>query len=165
MLPSLGFNEILILGVLALVVVGPKDLPLLFRKLGKWTAKLRGMAQEFRTGFDELARQAELDELKREVEALRRTTTNPLSEVAREMTKPLGTLEDYAGIKSPPKQLPPPAPTLNTPEGDAPVEPAASVPYADPVDPQPLPRDVDLTSDGADVPEHADAAPVRRSGP
>jgi sec-independent protein translocase protein TatB len=166
MLPSLGFNEILILGVLALVVVGPKDLPLLFRKLGKWTAKLRGMAQEFRTGFDELARQAELDELKREVEALRRTTTNPLAEVTRELTKPLPTLEDYAGIKSPPKL---PAPALDTPEGDAPVEPSA--PYTDPLDPQPLPRDVDLTSDSAsergtkDVPEHADAAPVRRSVP
>ena len=39
MLPSLGFNEIVILGILALVVVGPKDLPLLFRKLGRWTAK------------------------------------------------------------------------------------------------------------------------------
>lgn len=103
MLPSLGFNEIIILGILALVVVGPKDLPLLFRKLGKWTAKLRGMAQEFRTGFDELARQAELDELKREVDALRRTTS--LQEINRELTKPLPTLEDYAGVSSPPKQL------------------------------------------------------------
>ncbi|MES1159049.1 MAG: Sec-independent protein translocase protein TatB [Terricaulis silvestris] len=72
MLSGLGFEEIIILGVLALVVIGPKDLPLLLRKLGQWTAKLRGMAQEFRTGFDELARQAELDDLKREVEALRR---------------------------------------------------------------------------------------------
>lgn len=133
MLPSLGFNEILILGILALVVVGPKDLPLLFRKLGKWTAKLRGMAQEFRTGFDELARQAELDELKREVEALRRTTS--LQEVTRELTKPLPTLEDYAGISKPPPK-PALAPALETPEGEldrgssepqeAPVEDSAS---------------------------------------
>jgi sec-independent protein translocase protein TatB len=97
MLPSLGFNEIVILGILALIVVGPKDLPLLFRKLGRWTAKLRGMAQEFRTGFDELARQAELDELKREVEALRRATS--VQEIGRELSKPLPTLEDYAGVK------------------------------------------------------------------
>ncbi|MBL8536452.1 MAG: twin-arginine translocase subunit TatB [Hyphomonadaceae bacterium] len=96
MLPGLGFNELVILGVLALVVIGPKDLPLLLRKLGRWTAKLRGMAQEFRTGFDELARQAELDELKREVEALRRTTS--LNSLANEVTKPLPTLEDYAGL-------------------------------------------------------------------
>ena len=133
MLPSLGFNEILILGILALVVVGPKDLPLLFRKLGKWTAKLRGMAQEFRTGFDELARQAELDELKREVEALRRTTS--LQEVTRDLMKPLPTLEDYAGISKPPLK-PSLAPALETPEGDldhgsseqqeAPVEESAS---------------------------------------
>jgi sec-independent protein translocase protein TatB len=99
MLPSLGFQEILLLGILALVVVGPKDLPLLFRKLGRWTAKLRGMAQEFRTGFDELARQAELDELKREVEALRRTTS--ITEITREMQKPLPTLEEYAGVAKP----------------------------------------------------------------
>jgi sec-independent protein translocase protein TatB len=133
MLPSLGFNEILILGILALVVVGPKDLPLLFRKLGKWTAKLRGMAQEFRTGFDELARQAELDELKREVEALRRTTS--LQEVTRDLMKPLPTLEDYAGVSKPPPK-PALAPALETPEGDldrgssdpqsAPVEESAS---------------------------------------
>ena len=121
MLPSLGFNEILILGILALVVVGPKDLPLLFRKLGKWTAKLRGMAQEFRTGFDELARQAELDELRREVDALRRTTS--LQEVTRELTKPLPTLEDYAGISKPaPKAAL--APALETPEGNDAPEPA-----------------------------------------
>jgi len=109
MLPSLGFNEIIILGILALVVVGPKDLPLLFRKLGRWTAKLRGMAQEFRSGFDELARQAELDELKREVDALRNTTS--LRDIRTELSKPLPTLEDYAGI---PKQ--PPPPVLPAPE-------------------------------------------------
>jgi sec-independent protein translocase protein TatB len=109
MLPSLGFQEIVLLGVLALVVIGPKDLPLLLRKLGRWTAKLRGMAQEFRTGFDELARQAELDELRREVDALRRTTN--LHEIGRELSKPLPTLEDYAGVsKSAPASAPTAAP-------------------------------------------------------
>lgn len=102
MLPSLGFQEILLIGVLALVVIGPKDLPLMLRKLGRWTARLRGMAQEFRTGFDELARQAELDELKREVEALRRSTN--LNSLANEISKPLPTLEDYAGV--PPQKKP-----------------------------------------------------------
>jgi sec-independent protein translocase protein TatB len=72
MLPGLGFSEVLVLGVIALLVVGPKDLPLMLRKLGRQMARLRGLAAEFRSGFDELARQAELDELKKEVEALRR---------------------------------------------------------------------------------------------
>lgn len=145
MLPSLGFNEIIILGILALVVVGPKDLPLLFRKLGRWTAKLRGMAQEFRTGFDELARQAELDELKREVEALRRTTN--LSEISREISKPLPTLEDYAGISKP---QPPPAVPAPLPETAAEAAPADPAPVEAPA---------------LDVPEHADVAPIARSGP
>lgn len=87
MLPSLGFSEILVLAVLALIVVGPKDLPLMLRKIGRFMAKMRAMANEFRSGFDELARQAELDELKREVEALRRS--NPLSEIAREVSHSL----------------------------------------------------------------------------
>jgi sec-independent protein translocase protein TatB len=103
MLPSLGFSEIILLAVLALVVVGPKDLPLMMRKLGRWTAKLRGMAQEFRSGFDELARQAELDELRKEVDALRRTTN--LSSIAHDIQKPLPTLESYAGVAPPPSML------------------------------------------------------------
>jgi sec-independent protein translocase protein TatB len=148
MLPSLGFNEIIILGILALIVVGPKDLPLLFRKLGRWTAKLRGMAQEFRTGFDELARQAELDELKREVDALRRTTS--LQEIGRELSKPLPTLEDYAGIKSTPAVPTPAASAL-----EAPVEPAADVEAEKAAD--------EKTAKGA--PERADAAPIARSAP
>ncbi len=113
MLPGLGFNEILILGVLALVVIGPKDLPLMLRKLGRWTARLRGMAQEFRSGFDELARQAELDELRREVDALRRTTS--LNEIGREFSKPLPTLEDYAGLPKPGAAAAPP----EAPAGEA----------------------------------------------
>jgi sec-independent protein translocase protein TatB len=113
MVPGLSLEHIVILGIIALVVVGPKDLPLLLRKLGQWTARLRGMAQEFRTGFDELARQAELDELKREVEALRNTTN--LSSIRNEITKPLGTMETYAGVSPSP-----PAPAA--PESAAPAE-------------------------------------------
>ena len=69
--PGIGGLEILVIGLLALIVVGPKDLPLLLRKVGKAVGKARAMAGEFRSSFDELARQAELDELRKEVEALR----------------------------------------------------------------------------------------------
>src|SRR5262249_49718614 len=103
MLPSLGFQEIVLLGVLALIVVGPKDLPLLLCKLGRWTAKLRAMANEFRTGMDELARQAELDELKREVDALRRG--NVFTDIEREVRAPL-----TASTTSAPAALPAPTP-------------------------------------------------------
>ena len=71
MLPEVGAAEILVIAAIALIVVGPKDLPVLMRKVGAFLARMRGMAAEFRASFDDLARQAELDELRREVEAMR----------------------------------------------------------------------------------------------
>ncbi|WP_304171270.1 Sec-independent protein translocase protein TatB [Phenylobacterium aquaticum] len=75
MLPEVGGSELILIAVVALIVVGPKDLPLMLRKLGQFVAKLRGMAAEFRASFDEMARQSELDELRKEVEAMRRGQT------------------------------------------------------------------------------------------
>lgn len=69
--PGIGGFEILVIGLVALLVVGPKDLPMLMRRVGQFVAKARGMANEFRASFDEMARQSELDDLRKEVEALR----------------------------------------------------------------------------------------------
>jgi sec-independent protein translocase protein TatB len=71
MFPEGRILDFLIVGVIALIVVGPKDLPVLMRKVGKFLAHMRGLAAEFRASFDEMARQSELDELRREVEALK----------------------------------------------------------------------------------------------
>ncbi len=71
MLPDIGGAELLVIAAVALIVVGPKDLPVLLRKLGQFVGKIRGMANEFRASFDEMARQSELDDLRREVEAMR----------------------------------------------------------------------------------------------
>ena len=72
MLPEVGMTELIVIAIVALIVVGPKDLPVLLRRFGQFMAKLRGMASEFRASFDEMARQSELDELRKEVEAMRR---------------------------------------------------------------------------------------------
>jgi sec-independent protein translocase protein TatB len=71
MLPEVGATELLVIAAIALIVVGPKDLPVMLRKLGQFLGKMRGMANEFRASFDDMARQSELDELRREVEAMR----------------------------------------------------------------------------------------------
>ena len=71
MFPEGRALEFLIAAIVALIVVGPKDLPVLLRKLGQFMAKVRSMAAEFRASFDEMARQSELDELRKEVEAMR----------------------------------------------------------------------------------------------
>lgn len=83
MLPDIGGTELLVIAAVALIVVGPKDLPVLLRKLGQFVARMRGMASEFRASFDEMARQSELDELRREVQAMRSGQfTNPVQEAA-----------------------------------------------------------------------------------
>jgi len=71
MFPEGRALEFLVVAAVALIFVGPKDLPVLLRKLGQFMAKIRGMAAEFRASFDEMARQSELDELRKEVEAMR----------------------------------------------------------------------------------------------
>jgi sec-independent protein translocase protein TatB len=82
MLPEIGASELLVIAVVALIVVGPKDLPVLLRRLGQFVAKLRGMASEFRASFDEMARQSELDDLRKEVEAMRRGQLADIAERA-----------------------------------------------------------------------------------
>ena len=77
MLPEVGVPELLVIAAIALIVVGPKDLPILLRKLGRFVAHMRGMAAEFRASFDELARQSELEELRKEVEAMRAAAQQP----------------------------------------------------------------------------------------
>jgi sec-independent protein translocase protein TatB len=71
LLPGTAGSEWLIIAAVALIVVGPKDLPLMLRKLGAFVGRMRSMAAEFRASFDEMARQSELDELRKEVEAMR----------------------------------------------------------------------------------------------
>jgi sec-independent protein translocase protein TatB len=73
MLPGIGFTEILVLGLAALIFIGPKDLPLLMRRLGQFVGKGRRMAREFQAAFDDIARQSELEELKKEIQELKRT--------------------------------------------------------------------------------------------
>lgn len=65
--------------MLALVVVGPKDLPKLMRGVGKAAGQVRRMADEFKASFDQMAREAEVEELRAEIEKLK--SANPVSEV------------------------------------------------------------------------------------
>ncbi len=71
---DLGFAELLVIGVVALIVVGPKDLPVLFRKVGNFMGKARGMARDFSRAMNEAADESGV----RDVQKTFKSATNPL---------------------------------------------------------------------------------------
>jgi sec-independent protein translocase protein TatB len=77
---DIAWSELFVILVVALVVVGPKDLPKLMRKVGQWTGRARSMADQFRRSFDDMARQAELDELRAEVSKMKTAASVPMTE-------------------------------------------------------------------------------------
>ena len=62
---DIGYSELLIIGIVALVVIGPKDLPRVMRTVGNWIGRARGMARHFRSGLDTMMREAELEEMEK----------------------------------------------------------------------------------------------------
>lgn len=84
---DLSWSHILIVLVVALVVVGPKDLPRLMLTIGRWMGKARGMADQFRKNFDEMSRQADLDELRAEINALR--SARPFAGLEQPLREPI----------------------------------------------------------------------------
>ena len=131
--PGIGGFEILVIGIVALLVVGPKDLPLLMRKIGKVMARARAMANEFRSSFDEMARQSELDELRKEVQALRTGSMVPLGAEAdaafREIRDDLNRPLDQPVMLAAPDEWPDSPPVMTPLEAEpAPVKKTASKP-------------------------------------
>lgn len=66
---DIGADELLLTAVVAIVVIGPKDLPRALRVAGKWVAKMRRMSNAFRSGFENMVREAEMEEMEREWKA------------------------------------------------------------------------------------------------
>ena len=72
-------SKLFLLAIVALLVIGPKDFPLLLRTIGKYVGIIRGHAREFRAQFDEAMRESELSELKQDMEKMARETEASLS--------------------------------------------------------------------------------------
>ena len=80
---DIGWTEMLVIAVVMIVVVGPKDLPKMLRTFGKTTAKLRSMAGDFQKQFNEALKEAELDDVKKSVDSLR--SLNPANEIRKQL--------------------------------------------------------------------------------
>lgn len=81
LVPQIGFFELVLVAVIALIVVGPRDLPRLMRTAGKAVGHARRMASEFTSAFNQMAREAEMEDMRREIENLKRN--NPVADVKR----------------------------------------------------------------------------------
>ena len=119
--PGIGGMELVILAIVALVVVGPKDLPVMLRKVGQVVGRARKMAAEFRASFDDMARQSELDDLRKEVEALRQSQMQ-----AVDFSPELDAVN--AGVDMTPKPTPTPVAEPPAPDTPAPDTPAPDAP-------------------------------------
>lgn len=89
---DMGWSELLVVGVVALIVVGPKDLPVLFRKVGQFVGKAKGMAREFSSAMNDAADDTGMREI-----------SSGLNKSLKAATNPLGTAMD--GVKSAAKSL------------------------------------------------------------
>jgi len=82
---EIGWTEILLIALVAIVVIGPKDLPRAMRIVGQWTGKMRRMAGEFQRQFNQALKEAELDDVRKDVEAI--VKGDPLAGVKDDMRK------------------------------------------------------------------------------
>jgi sec-independent protein translocase protein TatB len=140
---DIGMSELLVIGIVALIVIGPRDLPEMFRQLGRMTAKMRGMAREFNRAMEQAANETGVKDVAKDLKSMTSPTSLGLTTVKGAMDK----FEKWDPIKNAAKPTTPaakpltPAPMPATPVlAAAPVttEPAILPPVAETV-PAPTP--------------------------
>ncbi len=131
-------SKLFLLAIVALLVIGPKDFPLLLRTIGKYVGIIRGHAREFRAQFDEAMRESELSELKQDMEKMARETEASLNATGKSVEQTFD--EARQSIQS----------SVEDTVTENPLAPAAeSTPAADvpPADPAPQAAET-VTADG-----------------
>ena len=122
-----SWSELLVIAVVALIVIGPKELPTVLRTVGQWTTKIRRMAGEFQSKFQEALREAEMADLKKHAD--------DLNKAAQSLTKPLDP-SDYLGKLDEPQPSPPTTTNIPVTKVEtAPLAEPASSPAAQSVAP------------------------------
>jgi len=127
-----SWSELLLIGIVALIFIGPKELPGVLRTLGQWMSKIRRMAGEFQNQFHDAMREAELADIKKEVDEMAAQAAvysnfDPLSDVRKEVESAQRDIESAVADK-PAAERPAAGEPAAAPATDAPpAEPAAPV--------------------------------------
>jgi sec-independent protein translocase protein TatB len=145
---DIGWSELAVIALVALVVIGPNDLPKAMRTAALWIRKIRSLAHEFQSGLNEIVREAELDELKRDID--RATAVDIKNEISNSID-PSGAVEraldlggDLRGLDKPAEG----AATESAAEA-VPATPAAETPAADERPKEPAAAEVDTAGERA----------------
>lgn len=93
---DLGWSKLVIIAIIAIIVVGPKELPVLLRTIGKFLGQLRRQADEFRTQFNEAMKDTGLDEVRRDIEGIKSTATATVQDLGRNLEEGVKPLQDAA---------------------------------------------------------------------
>lgn len=145
---DIGWGELVVIGVIALIVIGPKELPAVLRTVGRTMNKVRRMAGEFQGQFQEALREAELHDLKKQADDIASTVSgsvgdlasvNPMAETQKEIESAFNIDPDKsepaaAEAAAQPEALPAPEPqaALPAPDAHASAEPAGAAHEAPP---------------------------------
>lgn len=123
---DIAWSEMLVIMVVALVVIGPKDLPRLVREVGRWTSKARTMAREFQRSFDDMVREAELEDVRKGLDQVR---PHNITKTIREAVDPEGDLDRAFDLEDS-------RPARATPLRDSAEQPVRGSPSGAPVTPE-----------------------------
>jgi sec-independent protein translocase protein TatB len=134
---DIAWSELGVIAVVALIVIGPKDLPKVLRTIGQWTAKARSMAREFQSGIDDMVRETELDELRKaakqvsdfSIENEVKKTFDPDGSLEKQFSEHNKAIMDATGAVAPAEEavtkIADPGPDAAPAEPPAPEQPAA----------------------------------------
>jgi sec-independent protein translocase protein TatB len=144
---DIGWSELVVIAVVALIAIGPKELPGVLRMVGQYMRKIRGMASEFQGQFQEAMREAEMADLKKHVDEMSDaakgfTDFDPLASVKKEVDS---FTSDPLGTSTPATEPASASPEAAAPSTPAPVSPDATIPHSPdvtiaPEAPQPNPE-------------------------
>jgi len=131
---DIGWTELVVIGIVALIVIGPRELPATLRTIGQMMTKVRRMASEFQGQFNDAIREAELDELRKEAEKLSNAATSaasfdPLAKVKSEIESAVDAPAKTESASTPepaPEQIETMQPDKETTPADTPANSAAS---------------------------------------